>query len=1300
MNTATGYYCYGQEGLFLPGRGVPLQFQPAYSSDVANITSRLGNGWTHNYNMYIDLDEGQNYRVHEENGSVVTFAPDFSHPSRVMATLAEESSGELVFTRLHGQDKFYFKAVEGRSLIYRLEQIIDRNGHKTSLEYVNDLLDRVADDTGRALHFDYYSNGLLQKVTEQIDGQNGRDVSFEYDPNPGGGGILRDPPSGLDPAPEADLVTITDVGDTRRAFMYDSQHHLETVTEPRNGVDTEILANSYGGPGGNQVYRQDYPMSRQMEFGYSSSITGSQTRITDTLGLVTLHNYSSNMLESVTQYPGDHQAKWSYSYQLGTPWIASVTDPLTHTWASTWDTNGNLLSETDPLQRTTSYAYNSTNDLISMTNAASLTTTYTYDTYGNLTSVSRPLTETGQTVTTQYGYYYTQGRVGDLLSVTDPLTHTWHYSYDAYGYPLTATDPLGNTSYTYFDAVGRLHSSVDPNGNPTVYFTNDYGDPLSVTDALNHTTIYTYDAVRNLTSTRDAKSNVTTNAYNLNNELTRVTHPDGTHSDYVYDGLGRVTSQSNGLGQATIYTYDDLTRQYHTNDPLGRTHQYRHDLAGRLDREQDASGRYTNYYYYPDNRLQTVDYNDGATHDVGYTYDNKGLRDSMTDGMGTVSYGYDSLNRLTSTSRDFGDGNIGGQVNYGYDLADNITSILYPANPWDGIRRKVTRTFNAANQMDSLRDFFDFPTTFAYDNNGNLEEIQTALSTGTLTRNFGFDNANQIISTSSILDALSEYSLAITYTRDPVGMVKNAYEYDNGSPIAATHVYTYDKRSRLTDSIYLAVDPSQNTISTWDMDAASQVTRTTVIAASGASYTTTYQYDDANQLGVMTTITTSAISEPNASASVTQIYTFENSLEGNRLLQLLNPGSSQPVTTTYEYDLNNQLTSYNHESLYNPFRINSGYYRYDGDRLRLGRDTAGTNFGFTSTITSTWDSSVLVGDLPLLLRDSKVSGGFPARNEISYIYGPGGIPLAQFSEYRPLSATSGGNGNGNLGAEVPNGAAYEWSYLLTDQAGSVRALVDGNGQVSGEFRYDDYGYRDCYCNGNYPFGFTGQYTDDESGMLYLRAREYDPLTQQFLSRDPLQEVSGQPYVYANRNPVNYIDPTGTTALFQKHDEGLGKSPSGAGKSQTPIGAGSSRGGAGGGTARGLIEYGKVDALGHPTGVQAIITRNMPKGSYAEAYPEGWVKGVTGELYDRAHLLAQRFGGSGYTRTNLAIVLKSVNRVTMRRYEDMIARAVASGEVVWYRVTPIYRGVSNEPYAITLQATGSRGLTVGVSIFNR
>jgi hypothetical protein len=111
---------------------------------------------------------------------------------------------------------------------------------------------------------------------------------------------------------------------------------------------------------------------------------------------------------------------------------------------------------------------------------------------------------------------------------------------------------------------------------------------------------------------------------------------------------------------------------------------------------------------------------------------------------------------------------------------------------------------------------------------------------------------------------------------------------------------------------------------------------------------------------------------------------------------------------------------------------------------------------------------------------------------------------------------------------------------------------------------------------------------------------------------------------------------------------------------------------------------------------------MPRGSDPNTNPKGWAKGgmINGKQYDRGHLVAKRFGGSGSVKGNLAIILRSVNQGIMKTYENAVARAVASGEVIWYRVTPVYRDPSHIPYEISIQATGSRGFYLNETIPNR
>jgi RHS repeat-associated protein len=130
--------------------------------------------------------------------------------------------------------------------------------------------------------------------------------------------------------------------------------------------------------------------------------------------------------------------------------------------------------------------------------------------------------------------------------------------------------------------------------------------------------------------------------------------------------------------------------------------------------------------------------------------------------------------------------------------------------------------------------------------------------------------------------------------------------------------------------------------------------------------------------------------------------------------------------------------------------------------------------------------------LPLILSDGTNS----------YIYGPGGLPVEQIS--------SGGT----------------VSYLHHDQQGSTRLLTGTTGTVTGKCTYSAYGTPTCEGATTTPLGYDGQYTSSDTGLIYLRARVYDPATAQFLTVDPVAGLTRALYTYANDDPLTYIDPTG------------------------------------------------------------------------------------------------------------------------------------------------------------------------------
>ncbi len=100
------------------------------------------------------------------------------------------------------------------------------------------------------------------------------------------------------------------------------------------------------------------------------------------------------------------------------------------------------------------------------------------------------------------------------------------------------------------------------------------------------------------------------------------------------------------------------------------------------------------------------------------------------------------------------------------------------------------------------------------------------------------------------------------------------------------------------------------------------------------------------------------------------------------------------------------------------------------------------------------------------------------------------------------------------------------TYLHHDQAGSTRLLTGSTGTVTGKCTYSAYGTPTCEGTTTTPLGYDGQYTSPDTGLIYLRNRIYDPATAQFLSVDPAEAISGEPYSYAGDNPLNYGDSVG------------------------------------------------------------------------------------------------------------------------------------------------------------------------------
>ncbi|MFI4990777.1 MAG: RHS repeat-associated core domain-containing protein [Solirubrobacterales bacterium] len=118
-------------------------------------------------------------------------------------------------------------------------------------------------------------------------------------------------------------------------------------------------------------------------------------------------------------------------------------------------------------------------------------------------------------------------------------------------------------------------------------------------------------------------------------------------------------------------------------------------------------------------------------------------------------------------------------------------------------------------------------------------------------------------------------------------------------------------------------------------------------------------------------------------------------------------------------------------------------------------------------------------------------------------------------------------GPSGTSVEQINNSTGVVQYLHHDQQGSTRLLTGSTGTVTGSSTFDGYGNKTGSTGtATTPLGYDGQYTSSDTGLIYLRARVYDPATAQFLSVDPIEPISRAPYNYAGDNPVTYGDSVG------------------------------------------------------------------------------------------------------------------------------------------------------------------------------
>jgi RHS repeat-associated protein len=109
---------------------------------------------------------------------------------------------------------------------------------------------------------------------------------------------------------------------------------------------------------------------------------------------------------------------------------------------------------------------------------------------------------------------------------------------------------------------------------------------------------------------------------------------------------------------------------------------------------------------------------------------------------------------------------------------------------------------------------------------------------------------------------------------------------------------------------------------------------------------------------------------------------------------------------------------------------------------------------------------------------------------------------------------------------VKNGVTYR---IISSRQGTPRRVVDvATGLVAQSVDTDEFG--DAVTDtspGFQPFGIGGGLYDPDTRLIRLGARDYDPATGRWISKDPARlAFSTQMYSFVDGDPINRLDPTG------------------------------------------------------------------------------------------------------------------------------------------------------------------------------
>ena len=862
-------------------------------------------------------------------------------------------------------------------------------------------------------------------------------------------------------------------------------------------------------PGGTLNARTSHQLldlngSSTWTYGYDNSMTTANLTSETNSAVVITHSYDSagNLLTTtdgnkvVTKYTyaaaacvdGASYSSFAYADTI----TRDFGGPLARTTTQTWDCKTGLLkSTTDP---------------------NNVSTNYSYDLMGRKTLIDEAVGSGSERKTT-IGIAESNSGSGALTPLTVTTSHN-----------LSSTTDTSVVTIQEFDQRGVLTNTRNPAGATT----QTYGRLSIPADGLS------YEATSNpFLSSTDPTIGWTVRTYDTSNRLTAVEHFSGAPPPCPFTGSSTPTTCSGTAGPDSLQTttYDGYVST--DSDEAGVARTYTADGFGRLHSVQEGcTGCQTTYTYDYGDRLATVTQGSQTrtfTYDslgrlagaqnpesgsTTFTYDNNANVKSKQTPIGTVSYNYDDLNRITTQT--YLDSTP--PVTYCYD---GITTAAGCSGSPTGALLKDRLTMVQNSKSVALFSEYDevgqviqsrqttgsqtFSFTYGYNRLGGLQTL-TYPSGRTVT--MGFDNAGRITAVTNQATGL-QYASAVTYApNDVVSGVRLGNGLTESTTFNTRFQPTQIKAANLL-TLALTYGSANNG------NLASQ----TIVRPSG-TWMQTYNYDGVNRL-VCANEVGGAASLTCGTGTPNWWLTFGYDGWGNHWLSNDPNGAGIPISpftpkSQTDYDGSNHLLT------------DSALFDTAGNQKQIG----GFQFGYDSENRLT--SSVFTPTSASQTTAQYDYDGFGRRvrktvngQATTYVYDAAGQLAVEYG-----STTDAGT-----------------NYLTADHLGSTRLITDARGSVARCYDYLPFGEEigngtagrtdPCFGSATYPAPqdiesakFTGKQRDAETGLDYFGARYFSAAQGRFMSPDSTayskmsNPQSWNLYAYSFNNPLRFIDPTG------------------------------------------------------------------------------------------------------------------------------------------------------------------------------